>query len=122
MTLLWGAQSVNSGKHKSSINDLRNPSTIDRPPVQNWFDGILLGLVLLCLGTDWPRHRYTGCLTYQYVEFEALEFLRQKQGRTEGPEAVCTFAKKLHEQFGGRSKQSKIDPRFYCNRISQYIA
>jgi hypothetical protein len=77
--------------------------TIDRPPVQNWFDGILLGLVLLCLWTGWPRHRHTGCLTYRYVESEALEFLRQKRGRTEGPEAVCTFAKKLHEEFGGRS-------------------
>jgi hypothetical protein len=40
--------------------------------------------IALCLSTDWPRHRYTGCLTYQYVEFEALEFLRQKRGRT-GP-------------------------------------
>jgi hypothetical protein len=69
--------------------------TIDRPPVQNWSDGILLGLILWCLLTDWPRHRHSGCLTYQYVDSEALEFLRQKRGCTEGPEAVCTFAKKI---------------------------
>jgi hypothetical protein len=82
--------SINNGKH-----------TIDRPPVQNYFDGSLLGLIPLCLSMDWPRHRHTVCLTYQYVDSEALEFLRQKRGRTGDPEAMCTFAKKLHEEFGG---------------------